>query len=189
MLTKVYLEGVMGKEFGEEWELEVSSPAEALRMINANKPGVFAWIANNLEVYSHYRVICTSEANVTEMLDETDIGLERRVKEIRFVPIIAGSGGIGKMIMGVVLIAVGVYTGNPMLVKMGVMMTISGVIGVLSAVPVKTEQQQVSRDDGTSYYFNGPVNTTQQGVPVALIYGTCLVGSHAVSARLTIDQF
>lgn len=55
--------------------------------------------------------------------------------------------------------------------------------------PKTSNNQQTSeRKDKTSYYFDGPANTTMQGVPVQLIYGRALVGSHGISAALTIDQ-
>lgn len=39
MLTKIVLGGAMGRIWGKEWFLDVNSPAEAIQMINANKPG------------------------------------------------------------------------------------------------------------------------------------------------------
>ena len=61
-----------------------------------------------------------------------------------------------------------------------------GITELLSPRPKKTDQS--ARQDGTSYFFDGPVNTTQQGVPVPLIYGRVLVGSQAISAKVTVDQ-
>ena len=39
-MRKVYLEGRLGKEFGEEWTLAVNTPAEALQAIAVQRPGL-----------------------------------------------------------------------------------------------------------------------------------------------------
>jgi len=69
---------------------------------------------------------------------------------------------------------------------MGASMLISGIAAMLAPKPQK--QEQTERKDKTSYFFDGPTNTTVQGVPVQLIYGRCLVGSHAISAKVSVDQ-
>ena len=41
----------------------------------------------------------------------------------------------------------------------------------------------------TSKYYDGPVNTEIQGVPVQLIYGKkVLVGSHPISVNYTVNE-
>jgi predicted phage tail protein len=113
------------------------------------------------------------------------------VKRIRFVPIVTGAGGgIGKMILGAFLVALSFTPFGaplaPFLQGAGVSLMLGGVIELISPRPKK--QGASVRQDGTSYFFDGPVNTTQQGVPVPLIYGRVLVGSHAISAKVTVDQ-
>ena len=193
MLTKVILDGPIGQEFGREWDLSVSGPSEALRMIDANKPGLFRWIKTHLNIYERYQVFCTYENGQTEYLDNESYPLLRKIKEIRFIPMIAGAGGgggLGGIVFGAILIGIGVVTGMPFLISMGASMLLGGVIQSLSNVPHKadTGAGNTARNDLTSYYFNGPVNTTMQGVPVALILGTVLTGSHAISANITIGD-
>lgn len=194
MLTKITLDGPMGKAFGRNWNLQANSPSEALRMIDANKPGVFGWIKLNLQKYSHYRVICEYEdGRVESLVEEEEYKMERKCKSIRFVPVVSGSSGVVKAVLGIILIVVGVvfsaFLGpavSGFLIKAGIGLLISGVAQMLAPKPQSQEQSE--RKDKTSYFFDGPANTTQQGVPVQLIYGTCLVGSHAISAEITIDQ-
>lgn len=191
MLTEVILDGPMGKKFGKTWELAVGSPNEALRMIDANKPGVFAWIKTNLDKYERYRVTVTYHDGREEDLSEEEYKLERSVKRIRFTPVIEGAGGnngILQTVLGIVLIAVGVVFAVSNLIYMGAAMVIGGVAAMLAPKPKMGDLEQSERKDKTSYYFDGPTNTTMQGVPVQLIYGTCLVGSHPISAALTVDQ-
>jgi predicted phage tail protein len=192
MLTEVTLYGPLGKEFSRDWKLAVSSPAEAMRLIEANKPGFRNWIRNNLGKYDRYKVIVDYHDGRKEHLDEDTFALKRQVKRIRFVPIVTGAGGgIGKMILGAILIYVGfaILPGGPLALGVmgaGVSLMLGGIVQLISPQPKKTDQNV--RQDGTSYFFDGPVNTTQQGVPVPLIYGRVLVGSHAISAKVTVDQ-
>ena len=191
MLTKIILDGAMGKHFGRRWDFEVSSPAEALRMIEANKPGLRAWVVGKMQKFSGYKVTCEYENGSKETLDETAYPLLRKLKSIRFTPVVEGSGSIGRIVIGAVMIAASFIPGMPpmfakYLFQAGVSMVLSGVVGLLTPVPTKGEQTE--RSDKTSYYFDGPANTTVQGVPVQLIYGRVLVGSHAISAKMDIDD-
>lgn len=209
MKTLVILDGAMGGEFGKEWELYVSSPAEALRMIAANRPDFTAWIRDNLVTYDNYEVTCEHANGVVEAIGAEEIEMFGNLKTIRFTPIAEGSGGNGTMTMiigAVILIVAAAFTFGVgaiglMALEAGVManiavgamvmgagMILQGVVGMLTPQPSMQAMNTSTRVDKTSYYFNGPSNTTAQGVPVQLIYGKCLVGSHAISASLTVDS-
>ncbi|MNL81044.1 Bacteriophage lambda tail assembly protein I [compost metagenome] len=43
-------------------------------------------------------------------------------------------------------------------------------------------------ENGASYNFNGPVNTTAQGNPVPLLYGRMIVGSSVISAGIYAED-
>jgi predicted phage tail protein len=194
MLTKVILEGAMGKEFGREWELDVQTPRDALNIINANKPHLFHWMRDNLDEYSSYSVICTRADDTESELEEGELKMNLEVKQIRFVPLIAGAGGNGKAILGIAMIAAAIWLGPAAMGGTGLMgggtalqvgmmgasLLMSGVANALS--PIANSPQT------TSHYFNGPVNTVGQGAPVQLIYGRTMVGSNCISAALTVAQ-
>lgn len=185
MLTKVRLDGVMGKKFGKDWELDVSTPAEALRLIEANSPGLKRWIVENTTTYDAYRVTCVYDDDREEDLNDDTYGVTRaNLKEIRFTPTVTGSGGIVKVVVGVVLIIAGTVWTQPWMVQMGAMMVLGGVIELLTFTPKKDSQD----DSFSSFYFDGPTNTERQGAPVPLIYGRVLVGSHPISAAISIDE-
>lgn len=187
MLTKIRLDGVLGKKFGREWDLSVSSPAEALRLIEANKPGLRNWIINNQDKYNAYRVTCTYADGHEEDLNDTSYDMSRLgLASIRFTPSVEGSGAAGKIIVGAILIAASFVPGLQMLFPIGVALVLGGVIEALSPRPKKTDSQN---DTGiNSYYFDGPANTETQGSPVPLIYGRVLAGSHTISASISIDE-
>ncbi len=197
MLTKVRLEGSLGKRFGRDWEFDIQTPIEALRMIDANVGGVFVWIKQNLKKYDRYRVICTYEDGSKESIGPEQLEMHKRMTAIRFVPILEGaSGRAGTFIVGLIItivgLVIGYFTGgnywNPV-TQMGVMMMIGGAIQMLTPVPKIGGQESYETKNKTSRYFDGPVNTTSQGVPIPLIYGKkVLVGSHSIYGNLTIDQ-
>ena len=107
--------------------------------------------------------------------------------EIRIVPIISGSkrGGLFQTIAGVALIVVGAFLSEtpfgPPLVGMGIAMTLGGVVQMLSPVPKTSSQEdQAGTENKPSYLFNGAFNSTQQGLPVPVVYGEMLVGSSVI---------
>lgn len=188
-LTKVILEGPLGKQFGREWEFAIDSPREALRMVDANSPGVFAWIKQNLQKYSRYRVVCERDDGVLEDLDNDTFLLNRgRLKSVRFVPLVEGASNVLKIVVGIVLIGIALFVPgtSPWVMKLGIGLFAAGVVGALSPRP---RADTTGNSEGkASYLFDGPANTTAQGSPVQLIYGRVLAGSHAISAAVTVDQ-
>lgn len=186
-LTKVILDGPMGTRFGREWDLAVSTPAQALQLIEANKPGLTAWIRGNASKYANYRVSITDSAGKKMRLDGDTFNLHRSQPAIiRFTPVTAGASAGLRIVVGVALMISAIWLGPPAFYA-GASMALGGLIEILSPRP-KTSTESSSDDSINSYYFNGPTNTTTQGNPVPLIYGRCLVGSQAVSSVITIDQ-
>lgn len=194
MLTKVQLGGILGKKFGKSWNLSVNSPAEALRMIEANKPGLKRWINENSEKYSVYKVICEYNNGVIELLDEQTYKSLRSFKSIKFIPMVAGAGGGGliQSIIGVALIAASFFAGpvfQPYLLAAGVSMLIGGVVQLLSPRPTVKTGNNSEDESLKSSYFDGPVSTEAQGSPVKLIYGRVLTGPHTISSSISIDEY
>ena len=178
----------MGKHFGKSWDLAVSSPAEALRMIEANKPGLRAWIINNREKYDAYKVLCVYDDGREELLDDETFVLERhKLKQIRFTPVVSGASAVAKIVVGAVLIAANFLTGfnNPYLYKIGAALILGGIVEALSPRP-KTKNQD--GENINTYYFDGPANTDEQGAAVPLIYGRVIAGSRPISASISVDE-
>jgi len=68
------------------------------------------------------------------------------------------------------------------LVSVGIGMAIGGVVQMLSPVPkAPSQQEQSGTENKPSYLFNGAFNSTQQGLPVPVVYGHMLVGSSVVA--------
>lgn len=198
MLTKVILQGEFAKVVGQsEWMLDCNSPAEAIALIEANKPGIRNWIRNNFKNYRICEVECESFDGEKEKLTDETYGANRKCKSIRFLPIFTGAGGnngVLQAIVGVAMIIVSFFvpaawgaTGAMLsggLMGAGVGMVLGAICTMLMS-PSSNDDD----DDGTSnYYFNGAVNTTQQGKPVPLVFGRCRVGSAVISSEIAIAE-
>ena len=181
MLTKVYLDGAMGRKFGKKWELDIASPAEAIRMIDANMPGFSMWIRDNLKKYGAYRVVCRYRDGSKRELESEEFSMQGELESVRFVPLAQGSGAAGRIVLGVVLLVASIWfapRAGP-----GLALITGGIVELLSPQPKTHETKTFD-----SHYFDGPQSTTRQGGPVKLVYGTVRVGGQAVSLTMDIDQ-
>lgn len=70
-----------------------------------------------------------------------------------------------------------------MLAGVGFSMAVNGVVAALAS-PSKMDFD----DSENQYYFNGPVNTTDQGVPIPLVFGRCKVGSRVINSGIEIKE-
>lgn len=189
MLSTVILEGPLGKQFGRKWKLAASTPGEALRLIEANKPGLFAWIRDNLKKYSRYRVLCEYESGRKVEFDTDTFKAANSdgARIIRFVPLIEGASGAVKFVVGAIMVAISYFfpVTAPYLLKPGLALMAMGAAQMLmGGKKIKSNESK----DTSSNYFDGPGNTDAQGAPVPLIYGRCLVGSQCISMRITVDR-
>lgn len=198
MLTKVILQGEFAKVVGQsEWMLACNSPAEALALIEANKPGIRNWIRQHIHDYKICQVECEDFDGHKESLNDKTYQTNRKCKAIRFLPIFTGAGGsngILQAIAGVAMIVVGVIVSgmsfglaSPIgsaLIGAGVGM----VLGAICTMLMSPSQKDDEDDGGGNYYFNGAVNTTQQGNPVPLVFGRCRVGSAVISSEIEVTE-
>lgn len=193
MLTKVILDGKFGEVAGRrEWMIECNSAAEAIQIIAANRPALKKWVRENLDKYKICEVEAESVNGNVEKLVTENFQIERKCKSIRFLPIFCGEGGkkggLMSTIAGVVLIVIGAimiacenpYGGDVILA--GVAMLVGGICTML----IKTSKDE--DDSGTSYFFNGAVNTVKQGMPVPLVFGRCRAGSAVISSSIEISD-
>ena len=191
-IRTVRLYGWLGRAFGREHRLAVASPAEAVRALRALLPGFEKALADSGE--RGVRFACfAGKRNPAE----DELGLPVGDDAIRIAPVLAGAkgGGLFQTILGAVLLAAATFYSGGMaaafkagtwvsaVAAMGASMMLNGVAQMLSP-----QQRMLSvgdgPDNGASYNFNGPVNTTAQGNPVPLLYGEMFVGSATISAGI-----
>lgn len=201
MLTKVILDGKFGEIVGQrEWHLDCNSPSEALALIEANKKGLKAWIRKNINQYKICQVECESLDGKKENLTNETYQAVRKCKTIRFMPIFSGAGGknasVIQGIIGVALIIIGAILmaptggGSATLSSYGFSLLVAGVgmaLGAICTLLMRPSKDD-TEDSASSYFFNGAVNTTQQGMPVPLVFGRCRVGSAVISASIDVRE-
>jgi predicted phage tail protein len=188
VLTVIRLRGLLGERYGREWKLDVRSPAEAVHAIEALKPGFYKTILDMKDV--DFAV----KAGAHYCGDADMLQLPCAGKEIVITPVLRGSGGgtgsILETVAGIVLIAAGIvisYYAAPLgkfIILLGVSLTLGGVASLLSPTPSIASTNPDSKHR-TSYQFNGPINTIEEGQPVPVLYGGPLwVGSAVVSSDI-----
>jgi predicted phage tail protein len=202
-LRCVRLRGELGERFGREHWIAVETPGEAVRAIEARRPGFFDYL-RSVNGLVDFAVIAGGES-----LGETDGDHPLGRRDLEFVPVVRGAGDntntLTLVIGAVLLVAAVVLTwgaATPAIAgflgvaeatvgsalfsigAIGFAMVASGVAGLIAGTP-KTGDLDVARSQDAeklaSYQFSGPVNTAGQGLPVPIVYGELIVGSHVVS--------
>jgi predicted phage tail protein len=177
-------------------EADVATAAEAVRMLIANFPGLEKHMADQ-----HYRVtVGTYDLGLDEIHDPAG------QQDIKIMPVIAGAGGgVGKILLGVGLIAlsfalpgaqlglfglgqIGLTAFAAPLAAIGLSLALSGVSQLISPVPRVAQGPDTDNDPRKSYNFSGIQQTSRQGVPVPCVYGLTLVGSVVISAGVDTVQ-
>lgn len=185
MLKTIKLYGHLGRRFGKVHRLDVLDARDAVRALSALHRGFQQALAEN---GGAYRIVLDN----APLHDREELGLPAR--EIKIIPVVAGAGhGLGEVILGAALIVAAFYIPGAaaaefgasagvgsalggMALSMGMTMVMTGIAQALSKPPQATYSN--------SYNFNGPVNNTQQGSPVPVLYGRLIVGSMIASASL-----
>ncbi|AFQ50454.1 tail assembly protein [Burkholderia cepacia] len=181
-LREVRLYGIAGARFGRIHRLAVSSTAEAVRALSVLIPGFRQFLLD-----ARSKGLTFAVFNGRRNLSKDDLGAPVGDDAIRIAPVIIGSksGGLFQTILGAALAVAGFVFNQPTLIGLGVSMALGGITQMLS--PQQAGLAGVA-DNGTSYYFNGPVNSAAQGEPVPLVYGEMIVGSKVVSSGIYTED-
>jgi predicted phage tail protein len=189
MLRKIKLYGKLAKFIGHRvLEADVATAAEAVRFLLANWPEAEAHMNDQ-----HYRVsIGTYDIDLEELHHPAGAA------PISFVPVVAGAGAVGRILIGVALIAASIFIPGSTAIfattfgkislgvgLFGASLVIGGVAQLLTPTP------KISNDEGDprkSFSFSGIQNVSRAGVPVPVVYGETLVGSVVISAGIDIVQ-
>jgi len=209
-VVKVY--GALRKKLGQcRFEFDAETPAQAIKALCVNFPGLEKWLIDSERDGVSYRVTLAKEKIVN---DNAQIILcpwsEREVFSI--TPVIVGAGGGGGQILaGIGLVAlalinpfgaaaigtfgltapIAVTALLPAVGSIGAALILGGIAQTLSPSPVQsTSVFERGREAAKmeSFTFSGIVNTAKQGLPVPIAYGRCFVGSAVLSTGLDVDQ-
>lgn len=185
-LRTVRLYGKLGTRFGRVHRLAVNSVAEAIRALCVLFPGFEREMMTSGDRGVSYACFL-AKTNINEETLQAPAGQD----EIRIAPVIRGAkrGGLFQTVLGVALVTASfMIPGLNAVVAMSMLAIGAGLaLGGVFQMLAPTQQSLSTADrpeNGASYNFNGPVNTTAQGNPVPLGYGKKIVGSAVVSAGI-----
>jgi predicted phage tail protein len=97
----------------------------------------------------------------------------------------SGSGqkaaGVVQVVIGSILIAVGLYTGNPNLALIGASMFLGGVLNLMMKAPEKPKNE----NENKSNYLAANKNTVKIGTTIPYLFGKRKVWGHLLSFNVT----
>lgn len=160
-------------EYGRRFDLHASSPAEALRALLTQLPGLREILSSGF-YQVRFKRHDFAEAELQDEFQAAGSGV------LHIVPRVQGAGKVGQIIAGVVLIVVGAYFRQPWLVQAGIGLALGGVAQML-ARPPRLDTEQRGQKAGRNTAFSNLDNTAAQGQPVPLAYGKAYCGSRVVS--------
>jgi predicted phage tail protein len=204
-VVKVY--GELKKRLGgkSQFKFDVRTPAEALKALCANFPGLDQWLLDSEKDGVAYKVLLGKDRIHEENVEKLVHPWSEK-ETFRITPVIAGAGGAGKFLAGaflvglaIVLPGAGMFAGGAIgfgatattlgatltaaAGTLGIYLMLSGVAQMLSPTP-KTPDLNANKIK--NYSFSGIINTTSQGFPVPICYGRCFTGSAVISAGLDV---
>lgn len=206
-VVKVY--GALREKLGQcRFEFVAETPAQALRALLSNFPGLDRWLIDSEKDGVAYRVTVGKEKVHHE--DVSNLFLPWSEREVfSITPVLMGAGDATSQIFaGIAIVALSIVTGGIASigvslggflgigtvatagVLIGTSLILSGVASLLSPQPTFNNVGIRDQDEARfeSFGFSGIVNTTRQGLPVPVVYGRTFVGSAVISAGLDTDD-
>jgi len=177
----VKLYGHLAKKFGKEFNFAVHSPKEAIKALAAN----FSNFLTELKDGTYHIFVEEEDISIEDVDSPTG------TRTIRIVPVVFGSKGFFKVVLGVALVALAFalpVTAPALLVSglktVGMSLIFGGVSEMLFGGPQNLDSPEPV-DSRPSSLFQGAVNTVAQGGPVPVGYGRLIVGSTVIGASIT----
>jgi predicted phage tail protein len=209
-VVKVY--GALRKRLGQcRFEFEVDTPAQAIKALCVNFPGLDKWLIDSEQTGLGFRVTVGRERITPEDASVAVLPWSER-DVFSIAPVVAGAGqGFGQVMAGIGLVALAIIAGpagagflglgagfisgatasavSVALGGIGASLILGGVANMLSPQPdISALQRGKEAARLESFSFSGIVNTSKQGLPVPVVYGRAFVGSAVLSSGLDVAQ-
>ena len=213
-VVKVY--GALRKKLGQcRFEFEVDTPAQAIKALCVNFPGLDKWLIDSEQTGMGFRVAVGKERITPEDASLAVLPWSER-DVFSIAPVVAGAGFVGRIFAGIGLVALAILTAGAgtavlgiagagggifgasftlgiaaanAIGGIGVTLILGGVAQLLSPQPgISSLQRGKEAARLESFSFSGIVNTSKQGMPVPIVYGRAFVGSAVLSSGLDVVQ-
>lgn len=162
--------------------IKVKSVKEMICALEANFPG----FRKMFKKAGQYRITNGNDLYRGKGIVEEEIEMLQGKSAWHIMPVACGCGDFVQVIVGVALIIVGAYTGNPALIKLGIGLTLMGVSQLLAPSPQSNANDNEKPDERPSYLFDGPRNTVEPGLTIPVVYGESFIGSITVSGGVRV---
>ncbi|MGP1316535.1 MULTISPECIES: tail assembly protein [Serratia] len=196
-LRTVRFHGPMVGIFGKKFEYRAHNVPKAIDAMKNLLPGFERYMLE-----AHKRGLTFSIFVGKRNVGQDELAFTKGSEDIHLVPVVIGSkrAGLFQTILGVALIGAAMLTGpagwaafgstgtfGGVLAMSGAAMALGGIVQMLSPQMGGLRMRQ-DQDNKPSYAFGGPVNTTAQGNPVGVLYGTREIGGAIISAGIYTEE-
>jgi hypothetical protein len=202
-LVEVSLLGELGRKFGRKYSFMATSPKDVFSALCHQLEGFKEYMSNAHENGIGFRLVDGDP----EGMDYANLFLGCR--KLVIAPIVSGGGTIGRILIGVALVALAFVSfgsgsafagfvagtagkagsfaiGSGILFSLGTSLVLSGIASLLTP-PVSNPQSDTDKKD--SFLFDRAAELTTQGNPVPILYGRFLAASPLiVSSAITTQQ-
>jgi len=194
-MVEVKLLGELGRRFGRSYRFMANSPKD-----------VISALSNQLAGFKDYLTGAHEDGIGFRLVDEDAEGMDYEemmmpCKQLVIAPIISGGGNIGRILIGIALIALAFIPfggaafagfvagkfaiGSGILFSLGTSLVLTGVAALLTP-PVKQPKETERKD---SFLFDRATELSSQGAPVPILYGRFLAASPLIiSSAITTQQ-
>jgi predicted phage tail protein len=195
-MVEVKLLGELGRRFGRSYRFMANSPKD-----------VISALSNQLTGFKDYLTGAHEDGIGFRLVDEDADGMDYEkvmmpCRQLVIAPVISGGGTLGKILLGVALIALAFIPGvgtavavgaakasftaiGSLLFGLGTSLVLSGVAALLTPA-VKNPSDTEKKD---SFLFDRATELSSQGSPVPILYGRFLAASPLIiSSAITTQQ-
>ena len=200
MLRKIKLYGELAEFVGyKELEAVVNSTGDAICFLVTNFPKLEAHMNKR-----YYKVLVDDKE-----IKKEEINYPTGLSDIKIVPVIVGSGGAGRLLLGAALVGLAFATagasvsaaggllsakgfaaagiGTKGLLGIGGALVLGGAAELLFPIP-KFQEFNNEEDPRISFSFSGIQNTARAGTSHPIVYGEIVTGSVVISAGIDTNQ-
>ena len=199
-LIEVKLLGELGRRFGRSYSFVASSPKEIISALSHQIEGFKDYLRDAHENGIGFRLVDGDADGMA--YEEVVMGC----KQLIIAPIVTGGGAIGRILLGVALVALAFVSfggsvaagslfagfaggkfaiGSGILFSLGSSLVLTGIASLLT--PPVSQPKETERKD--SFLFDRATELTTQGQPVPLLYGKFLAASPLIiSSAITTQQ-
>ena len=207
MLRTVKVYGHLAEHCGQSvFEALVRVPADAIKFLLCNFPELRSLMRDG-----YYKVaVGKYDLQLADHPEQLHYPMAAD-DVVKVIPVVSGAGGrgIGAILLGTVLIGAAIlsggtglslgaasqggvfgFTGTSALASaagnIGLALTLGGIAQMITPVPPQPPDAPGEGRGG--FAFSGTENTSQEGIPVPVVYGEMIVGSVVLSTKLTANK-